>query len=93
MISPFPTRWIPFPRYQPTPTNTIPETVTLYCFVQGDDPDRIFSVRISMEPTNTIVDMKKAICSEKKSFKEVDYDALQLWKVSEWYLRMLTQKI
>ena len=32
---------------------------------------------------DAVMDMKKAICNEKKSFKEVDYNALQLWKVSE----------
>jgi hypothetical protein len=49
------------------------ETVTLFCFVQGDDPNRIFSVR--MGSTDTVVYMKKAICSQKKSFKEVLFNS------------------
>ena len=69
----------------------MPDAIDVVCLVQGDDLRRTFFVR--MEPSDSIMHMKKAICSEKKSFKEVDYDALQLWKVSEWDLRMSTWKI
>jgi hypothetical protein len=43
-----------------------------------------------MEPTDTVFEMKEAIVSEKPSFKQIDADALRLWKVSEWDLRMLS---
>ena len=81
-----PGRFFEVPRYPPTPT-TMPQTVDLFCLVRGDELKRAFSVR--MEPTDTIARMKKAIRAEKQSFKEIDANALQLWKVSEWYLHML----
>ena len=34
-----------------------------------------------MEPTDTVTQMKKAIRAQKQSFKGVDADILQLWKV------------
>jgi hypothetical protein len=69
----------------------MPETIDLFCLVHGDDLKRAFSVR--MEPTDNVVHMKKAILSKKPSFKGIDADALQLWKVGERDLRMLTRKI
>jgi hypothetical protein len=57
------------------------ETIKVVCWVHGDDPKRRFFVRMKL--SDDVMDMKKAICNEKKSFKELDYDALQLWKVSE----------
>jgi hypothetical protein len=67
--------------------------VKLFCLVQGDDLNHSF--RVWMEPTNSIADMKEKIKAKKHSFREadIDADALQLWKVSEWYLRMLGWKI
>jgi len=65
----------------------MPETVDLFCLVRGDELKRAFTVR--MEPTDTVSHLKEAIRSQKPSFKEIDADALQLWKVSEWYLHML----
>jgi hypothetical protein len=54
--------------------------IDLYCWVKGDDLKRQFPVR--MEPTDTVGQMKKAIRAEKQSFKGIDADILQLWKVS-----------
>ena len=76
---------------RPAPTNTMPETIKLFCLVQGDDLNRAFLVR--MQPTDTISDLKEVIQSKKPSFKEIAADTLQLWKASEWYLHVLTRKI
>ena len=57
------------------------KTVDLFCLIQGDDVKRQFPVR--MEPTDTVAQMKKAIRAQKQSFKGVDADILQLWKVRD----------
>jgi hypothetical protein len=57
------------------------QTVDLFCFIQGDDVERQFLVR--MQLTDTVAHMKKAIRAEKQSLKDIDADILQLWKVSD----------
>jgi hypothetical protein len=59
----------------------MPQTVDLFCLVQGDDVKRQLPVR--MEPTDTVAHMKEAIRAEKQSFKEIYADILQLWKVRD----------
>jgi hypothetical protein len=56
-------------------------TITLQCWVQGDDSDHIFPVEI--EPTKTVGTLKKAIKDERQhSFQNVDAHALGLWNIS-----------
>jgi hypothetical protein len=56
-------------------------TITLQCWVQGDDSDRVFPVEI--EPTKTVGTLKEVIKDKKQhSFQNVDADALDLWNVS-----------
>ena len=52
----------------------------LLCLVQGDELKRAFSVRV--EPADTVSHLKEVIHSKKPSFKGIDANALQLWKVS-----------
>jgi hypothetical protein len=67
------------------------ETIDLVGLVQGDELRRAFYVQ--MKPTNDVFDTKQAILSEKPSFKGINAEALQLWKVREWFLHALTPKI
>jgi hypothetical protein len=60
---------------------TMPQTVDLFCLIQGDDIKRQFPVRMGL--TDTIAQMKEAIRAKKQSFKEIDADILQLWKVRD----------
>jgi len=54
----------------------------LNCFVLGGDPNRVFEIKIA--PTESVSALKKAIKEEKKqTFRDVDADTLQLWKVSD----------
>jgi hypothetical protein len=69
----------------------MPEAVDVVCLILGDDHKRPFFVR--MEPSDKVMHMKEAIKSKRQSFKEIDANVLRLWKVSEWYLRMLARKI
>jgi len=56
-------------------------TLELNCLVLGDDPSRVFSVKIaSMESVGTF---KKAIKHEKPhAFRHLDADSLHIFRVS-----------
>ena len=58
------------------------DEIKLWCWVLGDSPKRVFSV--SIERSATIHDLKKAILREKPSFKDINADCLDLFKVSKW---------
>jgi hypothetical protein len=58
-----------------------PRHLELNCFVLGDDPGRVFSIRIAA--TDSVITLKKTIKDEKKpAFDHVPADTLVLWKVS-----------
>jgi len=59
----------------------MPQTVDLFCLIQGDDIKRQFPVRMGL--TDTVTQMKEAIRAKKQSIKEIDADILQLWKVKD----------
>ncbi|KAF9236576.1 hypothetical protein BU15DRAFT_28414, partial [Melanogaster broomeanus] len=55
--------------------------ITLYCWVRGQSTNHIFPVKISS--TMTVGDLKEAIKDKKPvDFRDVDADALALYKVS-----------
>jgi hypothetical protein len=57
------------------------DMLCLNCWVLGDDPQRVFSVKIAK--SETIDALKKAVKEEKKNaFFNLDADSLDLWKVS-----------
>jgi hypothetical protein len=61
----------------------MPDELQLNCWVLGggDDPDRIFPVKIAKN--ETVGTLKKAIKDEKKpAFDHLTADSLSLWKVS-----------
>jgi Crinkler effector protein N-terminal domain len=56
-------------------------TLTLLCYILGDDPHKIFSIDIA--PTRSVSHLQKAIKEEKNiTLKNVKPDALYLWKTS-----------
>ena len=57
------------------------EEITLFCWVQGDELDRIFPVDIKLSAS--VGHLKKAIQEQKKSFRDITPDSLNLWKVAE----------
>jgi hypothetical protein len=62
------------------------DTLLLNCWVLGNDPKRVFTVKIGKK--ETVDDVKNVIKEEKKP--ELDHlaaDSLQLWKVSELVYR------
>jgi len=59
----------------------MPSTFDLNCLVLGDDPGRVFPVKIAASESVGI--LRKLIKDEKKpAFDHVDADTLVLWKVS-----------
>ena len=58
--------------------------IKLWCWVQGDDLDRVFLVDVKL--SDTVYELKEAIWKKKPSFERVAADTLQLWKVSELYV-------
>ncbi len=60
---------------QPSPA------IRLFCWVQGDEAKQRFELQIAS--TETVSGLRKAIKKEKENtFREVDADTLNLWKVS-----------
>jgi hypothetical protein len=58
-----------------------PLTLELNCFVLGDDPNRVFPIKI--DSTESVGTLKKVIKDKKKpDFDQVPADALKVWKVS-----------
>ena len=61
-------------------------TLTLNCWVLGDGPNHIFTVKI--EHTETVSILRCAIKDEtKRRFHDLDADDLELWQVSDRRLR------
>ena len=56
------------------------DEVELWCWVQGDGLDRVFSVRV--ERSATVRRLKEKIREKKPSFEKVAADSLELWKVA-----------
>jgi hypothetical protein len=55
--------------------------IDLNCWVAGDPPERVFSVKI--EATEKVSALKDAIKKKKKpAFNNITADSLDLWKVS-----------
>ena len=68
-------------RPQMTPMSSILE---LNCWVLGDDPRRVFPLKIVC--SETVGYLKKVIKDEKKPvFDDITADSLDLWKVSTGY--------
>ena len=58
------------------------DTLNLNCWVLGDDPKRIFPVKIAKR--KTVGGLKDAIKDKKKpEFDDYAADSLDLWKVSD----------
>jgi hypothetical protein len=56
------------------------DMLNLNCWVLGDDPQRVFSVKIAK--SETVGGLKKAIKKEKEpEFDDYAADRLDLWKV------------
>ena len=61
-------------------------TLDLNCFVYGDDPSRIFPVKIAS--TESVGTLKEWVKDKKKhAFEHVDAEALNVWKVRPLYWR------
>jgi hypothetical protein len=57
--------------------------LNINCWVQGDDRDSVFELKIS--GTESVSALREAIKIKKKhSFQDVDADTLKLWKVSAY---------
>ena len=56
------------------------DMLTLFCWILGDNPQRVFHVEIAS--SKTVDDLKDAIKMETHRFDRIDADALRLWKVS-----------
>jgi hypothetical protein len=55
--------------------------LSLFCWVQGDEPDRAFKVTI--DGSESVSDLKKMIKSDKEpEFNDFAADSLKIWKVS-----------
>ncbi|KAG1812750.1 hypothetical protein EV424DRAFT_1473537 [Suillus variegatus] len=54
----------------------------LNCLVLGDHPRNIFPVKIVS--TKIVCDLKELIKGKKTTFRDLDADALQLWKFVHW---------
>ena len=66
---------------QPVPVLDPTQLLSLNCFVLGDDPKRMFTVKI--DKTENVSILKKLIKEEKASrLKHVDASDLDLWSVS-----------
>ena len=59
------------------------DEIRLWCWVLGDTPNEIFEVFIKRSAT--INRLKMAIQGLKQSFKDINADSLQLFKVGQWY--------
>ena len=57
--------------------------IKLWCWVQGDELDRVFQVQIEL--SDPIYSLKEAIRAKKPSFEPIATDGLILWKVGESY--------
>ncbi|KAG1898722.1 uncharacterized protein F5891DRAFT_1190511 [Suillus fuscotomentosus] len=55
------------------------KTFSLLCLLLGEHPRQIFKVKIVS--TKTVSDLKELIKEKKTAFRDLDADALQLWKV------------
>ena len=55
------------------------DKINLWCWVQGDTSDRVFSV--SIERDVTIEKLKEAIKRRKSSFKDIAAQSLTVFKV------------
>jgi hypothetical protein len=65
-------------------SNNMSDMLNLNCWLLGDDPRRVFSVKIAK--SETVDDLKKAIkedSSRKNYFNDVDAADLDLWKVRD----------
>ena len=57
------------------------DEIRLWCWVLGDAHHRVFQV--SIKRSATIHDLKKAIKGRKPSFKDIDADFIDLYKVGK----------
>ena len=68
--------------YSNPPVSPAVDLIDLNCLVLGDDTSGIFGVQIAS--TDTVGALKEAIKEMKENvFRNVDADALQLWRVSD----------
>ncbi|KAF8336773.1 hypothetical protein F5887DRAFT_986435 [Amanita rubescens] len=54
------------------------DEITLWCWVLGDSPNRVFSV--SLKRSDIIYDLQIAIKGEKPPFKDIAADSLDVYK-------------
>jgi hypothetical protein len=72
-------RFSPWHR-RPRPASPPESRLNINCIVFGDDPSRVFQVKIAND--ESVSALKKAIKDEKKpAFEDVAADTLKLWKV------------
>lgn len=64
--------------------------IELWCWVQGDELKRVFLAKIKQ--SDTITHLKEVIHAKKPSFKHIDPEALDLWKVREQYWYTLVHR-
>jgi len=69
-----------------------PNPLKLFCWVIGENPQNVFSVKIQKQ--ETVADLKKAIKAEKRrTLRDIDADALLLWDVSVPYTSQLVENV
>src|ERR1700747_2126061 len=69
-----------------------PDLLKLFCWVIGENPQNVFSVKISKQ--DTVSDLKKAIKAEKRrALRDIDADALLLWSISIPYTSQLAENV
>jgi hypothetical protein len=56
----------------------MPKKIELFCWVKGDELNRVFLAEVKQNAK--VAQLKSVIQAEKPSFKDVDPEALKLWK-------------
>ena len=63
-----------------TYSSTMTDILDLNCWILGDEPERVFTVKIAS--SETVSTLKDAIKEKKHRLRGIDADSLDLWKVS-----------
>lgn len=57
------------------------DKIKLLCWVQGDEPNHIFAIRVSL--SDSVIELKEAIHKKMPSFQHINANSLRPWKVGE----------
>lgn len=57
------------------------DKIKLLCWVQYDEPNHIFTIRVSL--SNTVIELKDAVHKKKPSFRNINANSLRPRKVGE----------